>query len=66
MREDPRLEERLLDRIPGEKRFFGITGAGCTLLALAPRADLTALVGDPNVSIHEGKAFVCGVEKADA
>ncbi|HEY3452694.1 MAG TPA: DUF3419 family protein [Myxococcales bacterium] len=45
MREDPRLEERLLDRIPGEKRFFGITGAGCTLLALAPRADLAALVG---------------------
>ncbi len=26
--------------------------------------DLTALVGDPNVSIHEGKAFVCSVEKA--
>jgi formate dehydrogenase major subunit len=26
--------------------------------------DLTALVGDPNVSIHEGKAFVCNVEKA--
>jgi formate dehydrogenase major subunit len=26
--------------------------------------DLTALVGDPNVSIHEGKAFVCQVEKA--
>jgi formate dehydrogenase major subunit len=25
--------------------------------------DLTALVGDPNVSIHEGKAFVCNVEK---
>jgi len=25
---------------------------------------LTALVGDPNVSIHEGKAFVCSVEKA--
>jgi len=25
---------------------------------------LTALVGDPNVSIHEGKAFVCDVEKA--
>ena len=25
---------------------------------------LTALVGDPNVSIHEGKAFVCNVEKA--
>jgi formate dehydrogenase major subunit len=24
---------------------------------------LTALVGDPNVSIHEGKAFVCNVEK---
>jgi formate dehydrogenase major subunit len=26
--------------------------------------DLTALVGDPNVSIHEAKAFVCNVEKA--
>jgi formate dehydrogenase major subunit len=25
---------------------------------------LTAMVGDPNVSIHEGKAFVCNVEKA--
>ncbi len=25
---------------------------------------LTALVGDPNVSIHEGKAFCCNVEKA--
>jgi formate dehydrogenase major subunit len=25
---------------------------------------LTSLVGDPNVSIHEGKAFVCNVEKA--
>ena len=26
--------------------------------------ELTALVGDPNVSMHEGKAFVCNVEKA--
>jgi formate dehydrogenase major subunit len=26
--------------------------------------DLTALVADPNVSIHEGKAFVCNVERA--
>ena len=26
--------------------------------------ELTALVGDPNVSIHEGKAFVCNVERA--
>jgi formate dehydrogenase major subunit len=25
---------------------------------------LTALVGDPNVSIHEAKAFICNVEKA--
>jgi formate dehydrogenase major subunit len=24
---------------------------------------LTSLVGDPNVSMHEGKAFVCNVEK---
>jgi formate dehydrogenase major subunit len=26
--------------------------------------DLTAWLGDPNVSMHEGKAFVCNVEKA--
>jgi formate dehydrogenase major subunit len=26
--------------------------------------DMTSWVGDPNVSIHEGKAFVCDVEKA--
>ena len=26
--------------------------------------ELTALIGDPNVSIHEGKAFVCNVERA--
>jgi formate dehydrogenase major subunit len=26
--------------------------------------ELTALVGDPNVSIHEGKACVCNIEKA--
>jgi formate dehydrogenase major subunit len=26
--------------------------------------DLTLLVGEPNVSIHEGKCFVCNVEKA--
>ena len=26
--------------------------------------ELSSLVGDPNVSIHEGKAFVCNVEKA--
>jgi formate dehydrogenase major subunit len=26
--------------------------------------DLTAMVGDPNVSIHEGKTFTCNVEKA--
>lgn len=26
--------------------------------------DLTSWVGDPNVSIHEGKAFLCNVEKA--
>jgi formate dehydrogenase major subunit len=25
--------------------------------------DLTSWVGDPNVSIHEGKAFLCNVEK---
>jgi formate dehydrogenase major subunit len=27
--------------------------------------DLTALVGDPNVSIHEGKVFVCQVSRVD-
>jgi formate dehydrogenase major subunit len=26
--------------------------------------DLSLMVGDPNVSIHEGKAFTCNVEKA--
>jgi formate dehydrogenase major subunit len=26
--------------------------------------ELSAMVGDPNVTIHEGKAFVCNVEKA--
>ena len=26
--------------------------------------EMSPLVGDPNVSIHEGKAFVCNVEKA--
>ena len=26
--------------------------------------DLSLLVGDPNVTIHEAKAFVCNVEKA--
>jgi formate dehydrogenase major subunit len=26
--------------------------------------ELTALVGDPNVTIHEGKAFTCNVERA--
>jgi len=25
--------------------------------------DLSALVGDPNVTIHEAKVFVCRVEK---
>jgi formate dehydrogenase major subunit len=28
--------------------------------------ELTSLVGDPNVTIHEGKAFVCNVERAGA
>ena len=26
--------------------------------------ELTALVGDPTVSMHEGKTFVCNVERA--
>jgi len=46
MREDPRLEERLLDRLgPSPKRYFGITAAGDTHLQLATRRDLTDLVG---------------------
>ncbi len=28
--------------------------------------DLSALVGDPNVTIHEAKVFVCRVEKRNA
>jgi len=45
-REDPRLEERLLDKLgPGGKRFFGVTAAGCTLLQLSTRPDLRELVG---------------------
>lgn len=45
-REDPRLEEKLLDRMPGNaKRFFGITAAGCTLLQLSARTDLIDIVG---------------------
>jgi S-adenosylmethionine-diacylglycerol 3-amino-3-carboxypropyl transferase len=46
VREDPRLEERLLDRVPGErKRVLAITSAGCTLLQLAARHDLAQIVG---------------------
>ena len=26
--------------------------------------DLTSMCGDPNVTIHEGKTFVCNIEKA--
>jgi formate dehydrogenase major subunit len=26
--------------------------------------ELSALVGDPNVTMHEGKTFVCNIEKA--
>ncbi len=45
-REDPRLEERLLDQLgAGPKRVFGITGAGCTLLHLAARPDVVSLIG---------------------
>ena len=45
-REDPRLEERLLDRLgSGPKRFFGITAAGDSLLQLAARTDLDKIVG---------------------
>jgi formate dehydrogenase major subunit len=35
------------------------------LVTGAATNDLTSLVGDPNVSIHEGKAFVCNVERAE-
>ncbi len=45
-REDPRLEEKLLDSLgQGPKRFFGITAAGDTLLQLSARTDLTELIG---------------------
>jgi S-adenosylmethionine-diacylglycerol 3-amino-3-carboxypropyl transferase len=45
-REDPRLEEHLLDQLgPGSKRVFSITGAGCKLLQLATRPDVASLVG---------------------
>jgi formate dehydrogenase major subunit len=27
--------------------------------------ELTPLVGDPNVTIHQGKAFVCNIERVD-
>ena len=33
------------------------------LVTGAAANELTALVGDPNVSIHEGKAFVCNLER---
>jgi S-adenosylmethionine-diacylglycerol 3-amino-3-carboxypropyl transferase len=53
-REDPRLEEMLLDRLAGrDKRFFGVTAAGCTVLQLAAREDLAELVSadfDPRQS----------------
>ena len=26
--------------------------------------ELSSLVGDPNVTIHEGKAFVCNIDRA--
>ena len=46
VREDPRLEERLLDRLQGDrKRILGITSAGCTLLQLATRTDVSEIVG---------------------
>jgi S-adenosylmethionine-diacylglycerol 3-amino-3-carboxypropyl transferase len=45
-REDPRLEERLLDSLgKAPKRLFAITAAGDTLLQLSAREDLTELVG---------------------
>ena len=59
---DAAVHHRRQDRPPGRHAVaLGLRG---------PRApatscnELTALVGDPNVSIHEGKAFVCNVEKA--
>jgi formate dehydrogenase major subunit len=33
------------------------------LVAGAVTNDLSLMVGDPNITIHEGKAFVCNVEK---
>jgi len=43
--------------LPWHFGYQGVVTGGVT-------NDLSALVGDPNVSIHEGKAFVCAVEKA--
>ena len=39
---------------------FGYTGYARGAIA----NDLTAIVGEPNVSIHEGKAFACDVRRA--
>ena len=36
-------------------------GSRSSEMSWAPRS---SLVMDPNVSMHEGKAFVCNVEKA--
>ncbi len=54
-----RLGDRVLHQV-GMPWHWGWQG----LVTGAVVNDLTSLVGDPNVSIHEAKAFVCNVERA--
>ena len=72
----PRAEIRAKALVTGRMRAFRVAGKtvhhvgmpwhwGWQGLSVGDVVnDLTSLVGDPNVSIHEGKAFTCNVEKA--
>ena len=53
-----RVRRRLVHQV-GMPWHFGWQGLATGGIA----NDLTALVGDPNVSIHESKAFMCGLRK---
>ena len=53
-----RVRKRLLHQV-GMPWHFGYQGLATGGIA----NDLTALVGDPNVSIHESKAFMCNLRK---
>ena len=53
-----RLRRRLVHQV-GMPWHFGWQGFATGGIA----NNLTALVGDPNVSIHESKAFMCGLRK---